>query len=440
MTGLRRTMGFVFALAAFQAPLWAAHLDEVADTFKQGVDQWQRGHEKEALEKFRQVLAGSPSQESAYALWTDPEIEFSVWRELLAAGGETELLAKRLIELARLERKARANDADAIKALVAQITGTGDAKARWPAIQKLSADHGEYGAAYLVNFLTSEMSDSDKRSAAAYALIRMNTDVVVPLCAALASDDAVLRGNLSLVLGTIKDPRARGYLAWMAANDPDGTVKEKAKQALDGAGWSGTDPVKAFLASGEHYHFRRMRDEDYSDVIWRWDGKQLAATPIPRAVYNDEMAKIAYDTALQADPASTEALAGLARSYVAQAAKLEAMEKSGADLGAWKGKIDEARLARNAAGVPALDLALQWCVNSNDSSTGAALCRVLGSLCKDSTAGLQAALASSDGAMRSEAAVALSMTGMRAGSAPNAAVVGLLGEAVGRDVVRLAFV
>ena len=440
MTGLRRTMGFVFALAALQAPLWAANLDEVTDTFKQGVDQWQRGHEKEALEKFRQVLAGSPSQEAAYALWTDPEIGFSVWRELLAAGGEYELIAKRLIELARVARKARANDQAAIAALVAQITGTDDAQARWPAIQKLSNDHGEYGAAYLVNFLSSGMSDNDKRAAAAYALIRMSTDVVVPLCAALASEDAVLRGSLSLVLGTIKDRRAAGYLAWMAANDPDATVKEKAKQALEGAGWSGTDALSAFLALGDQYHHRRMRDDEYSDVVWAWDGQKLVATPIPRAIYNDELAKIAYDTALIANPSSTEALAGLARSYVAQAAKLERMEKAGADLGDWKGKIDEARLARNAAGVPALDKALGWCVNSNDSSTGAALCRALGTLCKEPTASLQAAMASSDGAMRSEAALAIATIGLRKGAAPSPAVVDLLGEAGGRDVVRLAFV
>ncbi|MBK7874631.1 MAG: hypothetical protein IPJ77_02590 [Planctomycetes bacterium] len=440
MTGLRRTMGFVFALAAFQAPLWATNLDEVTDTFKQGVEQWQRGHEKEALDLFKKVLASSPTQESAYALWTDPDIGYAVWRELLTSGGEAELVAKRLIDLARVERKARANNEDAIKALVAEATGSDDPVARRSAIQKLSADHGEYAAAFLVGFLGSGMSDQDKTVRAMDTLNRMSTDVVVPLCTALASEDAVQRRNLCHVLGTIGDKRAAGYLAWLAASDADGSVKSAAQDAIQRAKWGQVDAVKAFLAAGDGYHHRNLRDEEYSDVVWSWTGGKLVPTPIPRAIYNDELAKTAYDHALTANPASVEALAGLARSYVAEASKLELLEKSGKDVGTWKSKVDEARLAVHAAGVPALDVALGWAVKTNDSGTGAALCRVLGSLCKEPCGSLNAALASNEGALRSEAAVALATIGLRAGAAPSADHVRLLGEAVGREVVRLAFV
>lgn len=329
MTGLRRTMGLVFALAAFQAPLWAANLDEVTDTFKQGVEQWQRGHEKEALDLFKKVLASSPSQESAYALWTDPEIGYAVWRELLTSGGDAELVAKRLIDLARVERKARANNEDAIKALVAEATGSEDPVARRNAIQKLSADHGEYAAAFLVGFLGSGMSDQDKTVRAMDTLVRMNTDVVVPLCTALASEDAVQRRNLCYVLGTIGDKRAAGYLAWHAAHDADGSVQAAAKDALQRAKWGDVDACRAFLASGDAYHHRQMRDEEFSDVVWSWTGGKLASMPIPRAIYNDELAKTAYDHALTADPKSVEALAGLARSYVAEASSSNCSRRPG---------------------------------------------------------------------------------------------------------------
>lgn len=441
MTGLHRTLGYVVALAALHAPLCAntpsaRALDEVQDTFKQGVELWERGHEKEALALFNKVLGMSPSQESAFALWQ--ETDYAVWRELLAAGGEAQLVAKRLIELARMQRKALANDEATIKTLITEAIGSDDDAARRKAIHTLSANHGEYAAAYLIGFLGSGMSDADKTGRAMATLTRMNTDVVVPLCAALASDDAALRRNLCYVLGTIGDPRAAGYVAWHAQADPDASVKAAAQESLKRANFSG-DALASFLASGDAYHHRTIREQDYSDVVWSWDGK-LVSTPIPHAIFGDEMAKTAYDHALTVSPGSNDALAGLARSYVAEATRLELLEKAGVDVGPWKAQVDEARLAVHAAGVPALDTALGWSVKSGDSTVGGALCRVLASLCKEPCGSLNAALASSDGAMRSEAAVALATIALRGGTTPSGDIVRMLGEAVGRDVARVAIV
>ena len=353
MTGLRRTMGYVVALAALHAPLCAFSvsaraLDEVQDTFKQGVEMWERGHEKEALALFNKVLGMSPSQASAFALWQ--ETDYSIWRELLAAGGEAQLVAKRLIELARMERKALANNEDAINALVKEAIGSDEDAVRRKAIHTLSANHGEYAAPYLIGFLGTGMSDADKTGRAMATLARMNTDVVVPLCTALASDDAALRRNLCYVLGTIGDKRAAGYVAWHAQADADASVKAAAQESMKRANF-GSDALASFLASGDAYHHRTIREQDYSDVVWSWDGR-LVATPIPHAIFGDEMAKTAYDHALTVSPGSNEALAGLARSYVAESTRLELLDKAGVDTGAWKAKIDEARLAVHAAGVP----------------------------------------------------------------------------------------
>jgi len=442
MTGLHRTMGYVVALAALHAPLCAytpsaRALDEVQDTFKQGVEMWERGHEKEALVLFNKVLGMSPSQESAFALWQ--ETDYSVWRELLASGGEAQLVAKRLIELARLQRKAIANNEDAIKALVTEAIGSDDDATRRKAIHTLSANHGEYAAAYLIGFLGTGMSDADKTGRAMATLVRMNTDVVVPLCTALASDDAALRRNLCYVLGTIGDPRAAGYVAWHAQSDADASVKAAAQESLVRAHYSG-DALASFLQSGDAYHHRTIREQDYSDVVWRWENNRLTPVPIPHAIFGDEMAKTAYDHALSVSPDSNAALAGLARSYVSEATRLELLEKASVDVGPWKAQVDEARLAVHAAGVPALDTALMWSVQSGDSTVGGALCRVLSSLCKEPCESLNAALASSDGVMRSEASVALATIALRGGTAPSGDIVRLLGEAVGRDVARVAIV
>lgn len=440
MTGLRRTMGFVCALAALQAPLWARPADELSDTFNQGVEMWQRGHEKEALDLFAKVLASSPTQESAYELWKNTD--YTVWRELLTAGGQAELVARRVIELARAGRKALANDEAAITALVSKVIGASDPLESRAALRQLSSDHGEYAVPYLIGFLGSGMSDQEKTVRAMDALVRMETDVVVPLCTALDSSDAVLRRNTCYVLGTIGDRRSAGFLQWHAQGDSDASVKSAAADAITRARFKG-DALSSFLAMGEAYHQGSdlaIRDNEHSDVTWSWIEPKLVATPIPRAIYNDELSRIAYDHALTVNPGSNDALAGLARSYVGQMSKLEILEKSGQDLGAWKSRIDEARLAVNVAGVSAVDTALAWSVKGSESSTGAALCRTLAGLAKEPTPGLNAALHSTDGALRSEAAVALASIAQRAGQSPGSETVALLGEAVGREVVRVAFV
>jgi CheY-like chemotaxis protein len=68
------------------------------------------------------------------------------------------------------------------------------------------------------------------------------------------------------------------------------------------------------------------------------------------------------------------------------------------------------------------------------------LIHVLGSNSSAPTASLRAALTSSDGAMRGEAAVALGAIAMRSRVVPSSAVVLGLGEAAGREILRLGVV
>lgn len=441
MTGFSRTLGLVFALAALHAPVWALAPDDLHDAFDQGVEMLKRGHNDEALKAFQKVLAMSPSQPAAYELWKEyPYVP--VWRDLLTAGGDFEQVARRLIALARLEKKARSNDAEAIKKLVATATGEGPALDQMQAVHALSADHGEYAVPYLLPLMVNGQADENRRDRAMVTLNRMSTDVVPPLLSALSSDDAVLRRNVAMVLGNIGDARAAASLVWLAGNDPDGSVQAAAKDSAQRVKASG-DALANFLRMGDAYHHRRdsvLRDQDYSDVVWDWKGEKLVSMPVPRFLYNDEMAKTAYFNALRASPSSTDALAGLARAYIDEEVKVSQMEKAGKDISEWKAKVDESRLAVHAAGIEALNLALQWSVKSGDSSTAAELCRVLGPLCKTPVSGLQAALASDDGAIRSEAAVAIGQISLRSEGAASPAVIGLLGESAGREVVRLAFV
>jgi len=85
-------------------------------------------------------------------------------------------------------------------------------------------------------------------------------------------------------------------------------------------------------------------------------------------------------------------------------------------------------------------MALQSSVQAGDAATAASLARVLGPLASAPTPGLHAALASTDGAIRSEAAVALGQIAARSGAAAGADVVNALGQSAGRELLRLVLV
>jgi CheY-like chemotaxis protein len=442
MTGLRRTFCIVAALAALTVSPWisSARADEVQDTFNQGVELLQRGRREESLAAFKKLLGMSPTREQAYALWqaTPPEI----WTDLLVEGGDFQLIARRLMQLSMTERNARKADKDAILALVKVATDdVADPLERNKAVRKLSSDHGEYAAEYLLGLLGPE-GQGERQRLAMHALIQLGHDVAVPLMAALQSPDATQRRNVVLVLGSIGDARVKASLQLVAATDADETVKQAAAEGLTRMKAEG-DAMSSFLALGNDYflgHDNVLSDDMRSEVIWGWAERNIAATPIPRELYSAEMSKGCYLHALNLDPTSKDALAGLARAWCDEQQKLERLEKAGRDVGAWKARSEQALAAIHAVGLDALDMALGWSVKGGDPVTGGALCRVLGPLAAAPTPGLEAALASQDGAQRSEAAVALGTIALRSGKNAGENVVNILAESIGREITRVALV
>jgi tetratricopeptide (TPR) repeat protein len=403
MTGLRRNLGLVVALTSLTAPTWASSasrvlVDDVKSTFDQGVEMLQRGHNDEALAAFQKVLAMNPTQDQAYELWKSTDSH--VWRDLLVEGGQFELAAKRLIELARMGHKAHASDEAAIKALVVTVVTDKDDKARRKALLTLSADHGEYAVPYFLPYLGNDNGDEDRRVLAMHALAQMDTDVVAPLWEAFGSEDSVLRRNVAMVLGNIGDPRAAAALLWEAKGDADESVRSAAQQSAARIG-AKSDALTALLSLGDSYHHGRsevLGPRGAGDVVWKFAEGKLSFQALPASLYNEEMAIKAYSLALKADPTSVAALAGLARSSAAERLEIAALEKAGVDVGAMKALGGEnAQALINSAGVPALDTALTWSIKSGDSTSGAALAQALGDLATAPCPSLEAALRSGDG-------------------------------------------
>jgi len=438
MIGLRRPLILLaVATAAFATPTFAA--DEVSDTFQQGVDLLQRGQKEEALAIFQQVLAMDPSHEAAYELWL--KVDHEIWLQLLVMSGDYELVAKRLMTLASAGRKARENDEDAIRALIAELDTT-DVPTRTRATHTLSANHGEYAVPYLLYGLANQ-DENDRRVIYMQTLIRMGSDVVPPLIEGLDSPDAFLRRNVALTLGRIADPRANGVLAALAANDEDAGVRAAATTSLEMCGGT-TDALKQLLTQGTGYHVHCpsvVQPHLYSDVVWSWNGTGIVATEVPRFLYTEEMAKKAFYRALDIAPGSVEALAGIARVSVAERALLEEWAGAGADAGDWMDRLASDELAVGVAGTAALDVALGWSLEQNDLSAGIGLCRALGRSSSQATPNLVKALASgTSGAIRGEAAVALGEIAFGATSVAAPDVVTALGEAASREVLQIAAV
>ena len=442
MTGLRRTVCIVATLAALHVSPWiaSARADDVQDAFNQGVELLQRGRRDESLAVFKKLLGSSPTREQAYALWQNTPSE--VWTDLLVEGGDFQLIAKRLMALSMAERNAHKSDKDAILALVKVATDdAADPLERNKAIRKLSVEHGEFAAEYLLGALSSE-GHGESQALAMHALIQLGHEVVVPLVASLHSPDAVQRRNVALVLGSVGDPRAAAALQFLAATDADETVKTAAAEGVARMK-AGGDAYSSFLALGNDYflgHDNVLSDDMRSEVIWGWAERNIAATPIPRELYSAEMSKLCYLHALHINPNSKEALAGLARAWCDEQQKLARLEAAGKDVGPWKARSEQALAAIHAVGIDGLDLALAWSVKAGDPTTGGALCRVLGPLAAAPTPGLNDALKSPDGALRSEAAIAQATIALHSAGKVGEDVVNLLAESIGRDVTRVALV
>ncbi len=440
MTGIHRKIGLLLAFSALSAPGWAvAYGQDIQQTFEEGVSLLERGEDEAALQKFQEVLAADPSQEQAFALWQSTEHD--IWLRILVKRGDYELFARRMMDLSRMGRLERREDADAIRGLIREIDGD-DLVVSTSAVRTLSAQHGEFAVPYMLGALADPGND-DRRVRLMHALTKMDFDVVLPLVQALDTDDGFLRSNVARVLGYIGDRRAVPALAALATDDDDVAVLAAANQSLDQMNVGDRNAAALFTRMGDDYLAGRhtvLKPFMYSDVVWTWNGSNVAHTAVSRELYGDELAKKAFHRALALEPDSPAAMAGLVRAYVSQMAKVERLSLLGEDVSGVQDQVAEGAVAVHLAGAAALDQALLDAVAAGESDTSVGLCRRLGEMLTEPTGGLLAALGSGDAAISSEAAIALGRIALTGRGEPGTAVVSALGEAAGREIMQVAAV
>ncbi|MFT4539032.1 MAG: HEAT repeat protein [Planctomycetota bacterium] len=435
MSRIRRNLSLLVALA-LAAPAFAGDLQ---DAFEQGVKLLKEGQREEALVQFQRALAADPSNDEAYQLWKDTDHHH--WLSMMVEGGDFELIAHRLMERAKLAHKARSNDSDTIKGLVATLKSTDDAIVRRRTTRELSANHGEYAVSALLAGL-ADQDNSDWNVTAMVALSQMDTHVVLPLTQALRSSDVFLRTNVAHVLRRIGDPRAAAALAEVLHTDEDGGVTKAATSALEACGGAGRSAVDLYIEAANAYYSKSgtvLREFDYSEVVWAWADGALVGRPVPYGVYADAMARDHFARGLALESDSLDALAGLARASVSIEAKLDRLAAAGEDVATLQAQAAESSLIVAAAGEEALDKALQDAVQASDAPAGINLCRALARTASKITTGLQMAL-DGEGMIGGEAAVAMGQIALANGLPAGADVINSLGESAGREISLLAAV
>lgn len=412
---------------------------DVTSDFNSALQKWERGQKQEALDAMRQILASDPDPAEVFEAYLAADSD--VLTGFMTEGDEYTLVAKRFLERAGAGRQAIERDEDRIKELVGSYMRASDPVERLRTISELRAKHGEYAAPRFVNVL-SNADDPDKVRNAQLGLKGLGAQAVLPLVAALGSADDFQRQNAAVTLGYIGDPRAGAHLLATSASDASDTVRAAAAAAAEACSASG-DAVSALLELGNKYHHRDasvLFDSAKSDVVWSWGEGKLASVNVPAGVYNNELAKDAYYTALALQPDSDKALAGIARESVDIEAKLASLASAGQDVSDLMAAAAEGMLAVESAGSRALDMALSMAVSEGDDSTGARIAAKLGHVSSAPTEGLQAALAGGGMTLQGEAAVALAHIAVNTQQSAPMNVVDALSRAAATRVMKVAII
>lgn len=418
--------------------------EELDPSFRDAVRMYRTNRAAEGLEKLKEFLASGPSQEQAFELVksSDP----AVWQLLLAQGGETEQIARHLLGVATAARKQMSRDDAAIRGLLAGATSD-DSLERRKAVAQLAADHGEFAVAAMLEIL-GDADQSKAQDRAMLAIHQIGRPAVMPLIAALKSENALLRRNCAAALTEIADRRAAAPLAWLAATDTSEAIRDVAERGLAKLGIArGTSAVELFQRDAEAYLSGvGVREGDRSEVVWTWKDGKLAHADVPSSIYGFELAKAWAHDAVRLDPANDAAKSLLARSYLAQVAAIKQSAAANPDdtvmqeLANAEGRL---KLVAAAMGEDVIARAVAESIVQGQSSVAVEAIEALGGAGSQgdaSNAALVAALDDVDARVRYAAALALSNANNGKDWPAASKVVGVLAQAVAEEAIRAVMV
>ncbi len=433
VNGFGRSLLVISAAALVSVSTLRAQGD-AKELFEEGVRLLSVNKDAEALQKFKAAVAADPSREDAYRIWK--ETDSRIWAAMMVKNDNLSKVATRFLRLAQVERKRRSSDSDLIKGLVEKALSD-DYETRSAADVKLMSDHGDYAVPYLLDAL-GNVDEDDQQTYAILALDQIGRDATLPLVAALASENAVLRRNIAAALLYIGDRRALPALKRLAEKDEDGAVRDVANRAIAKIAGNNVLPASLDLFLRQSNGFLRgdvslLQDGDILDGVWSFRDGKLVHRKVPAVIYPLELAKDAAYSALDVDPSSEAALVALTRAYVAEKAVVDAASPDEEALVALKPSIAELGRTVAVAGASAVRKAFQQNVADKMIPAAVESLRTLAKL-EDPTnlqgSPLLDSLQNPDKRIRYGAAVALAGMDAKLSDAQRGQVVADLGQAV----------
>jgi HEAT repeat protein len=241
--------------------------------------------------------------------------------------------ARSILQLAEQETMRKQTDPAEIKKWVKDLESE-EFAVYWKAVTELIVI-GDYAVPYLLQPLC-DANPTHASSLAIVTLNRMGWKAVLPLVAALKSDNPVLRQNVCVVLGNSADPRAVPPLKALCEDPEENSVvsgqAEEAIQKITGR------TLKDLPSAGQLYH--ELAEKYYAGdykvlhalvdstmLVWRWEGEPKAAAPqatvaeklqyfaVPRYMFNRIMAENACFEGMAADPSNMKLISTLVATY-----------------------------------------------------------------------------------------------------------------------------
>lgn len=405
---------------------------------QEAYDLVSRGKNAEALEKLNAVLAADPSAEDAYSLRAS--LEAKQWVEISVANDKLGEVVTQLFGRAMPAAAAKTGDAAAIDKLLDEAR-SGDWAAKEKALRTLALNHGEYAVTRLWRDLGN--AETERRVQAMDWMRRMGADAGLPLIQCLKASEPMIRTNAATLLAMIGDARAKPYLANLAANDADASVKEAAAAALAKLGGSGA-VIDETVALASAYYARDMRVvNNYRNVypIWSMDrdgeNLNLVAYEVPRDLYHLKLAEGVLFDLMRAAPDHEGARTLLASVLLAEGEFGRGVSGEG-DTAAVAAACAQARILAAAQGPAVLSNVVKTASAGGRPDVAAAALALLGTMADADTAeamtGIADGLSAPNKNVRYAAALAAVKT--KARGVDPARVVENLAQAVGEDATR----
>lgn len=296
-------------------------------TLQDAIQAYKEDRFDDALAKLREYVASNPGDEEVYALLR--EVDERVLLKAMAKQGDHEKLMKYLLGKARPPAAEPKAEADWIRAKVEEAVTGSDFDVRRRAAMQLRVA-GELAVPLLVPYLGN--AEAATVVTAMQAFHFLGDDATLPLCEALASDDARVRGFAAATLGNTGDPRAAAALKRLVETDGDPGVKEKAAQALAKVGGGGGSAADLYVRQGERYYARDaavLEGFENTRNLWRWEGGALARYEVPSYLYPYQLAEECAHDALALNAAHRGGRALLVRAILAQKVEGDVLASNG---------------------------------------------------------------------------------------------------------------